>query len=421
MEPASVLECDLDRFEPIQDESANRILIADDNPANLLLLRKILSREPCVLIEAEDGEAALTRAMECDPDLVLLDVMMPGLDGYEVSLGLKQNPGTSEVPVIFLSALSDPTSKIKGLEAGAVDYITKPFNKDEVLARVRNQLKLRRLTNELREANRDLSDKQRRLNDDLKAAAAIQRTLLPSHAPTTNRVTAAWRFLPCEQNAGDLFGFNQLTPDELAFHVTDVSGHGVPAAMMTVALSQSLATDNGRTLLPADDAAPARSVAPAQVLRHLDAEYPIERFERHFTIAYMLLDLSTGSLRYSRAGHPMPFILRRDGSLEELPAGGTIIGLGGAVPFDEGECILQTGDRVFLYTDGIPEATNPDGSFFGEERMYRVLREAAQRPLDDACGALIEAVERFAGTRDFDDDVTLFAIQYDGSTEHSAR
>ncbi len=415
MEQASAVESGRTRPTPAPDECVERILIADDNPANLLLLRRILAKEPCSLLEAEDGESALKMALEHTPDLVLLDVMMPGLDGYEVSLALKQDPDLSEVPVIFLSALSDASSKIKGLEAGAVDYITKPFNKDEVLARVRNQLKLRGLTRELRKANRDLNEKQRRIDEDLRAAAAIQRSLLPSHGPATDKVIAAWRFLPCDQNAGDLFAFNQLTQNDFAFHVIDVSGHGVPAAMMTVALSQSLATDNGHTMQPADDGGPPRVVSPAEVLNHLDVEYPIDRFERHFTIAYMLLELDSGVLRYSRAGHPMPFIVRRNGRLEELSAGGTIIGLGGVVPFDEGECRLESGDRLFVYTDGIPEAANATGAFFGEDAMYRVLQEARDLPLDDACGALIDAVEKFAGTHDFDDDVTLFAIEYDGT------
>lgn len=415
MEQLSVVEEQVDRPPMEVDAAAQRILIADDNPANLLLLRRILAKEPCALLEAEDGEAALKLALEHRPDLVLLDVMMPGLDGYEVSVALKQDPHMSEVPVIFLSALSDASSKIKGLEAGAVDYITKPFNKDEVLARVRNQLKLRRLTRELRRANRDLSEKQRRIDEDLKAAAAIQRSLMPEHPPTTEKVVAAWRFLPCDQNAGDLFDFTQLTPNDFAFHVIDVSGHGVPAAMMTVALSQSLAIDNGHTLATADENGAGEAVPPAEVLRHLDIEYPIDRFERHFTIAYLLLDLETGALRYSRAGHPMPIVVRRDGTLEELPAGGTIIGLSGIVPFDEGQCQLESGDRLFVYTDGIPEAVNPAGDFFGEEAMYRVLQESRDLPLDDACGRLIEAVESFAGTHDFDDDVTLFAIEYDGT------
>ncbi len=243
----------------------------------------------------------------------------------------------------------------------------------------------------------------------------IQRSLLPSSPPATDKVIAAWRFLPCEQNAGDLFSFNQLTKKDLAFHVIDVSGHGVPAAMMTVALSQSLATDNGHTLQPSEDGESVIVVPPGEVLHHLDVEYPIDRFERHFTIAYMLLDLESGTLRYSRAGHPLPFILRRDGRLEELAAGGTIIGLGGVVPFEEGECQLESGDRLFIYTDGIPEAANARGEFFGEDALYRTLQNARELPLDDACGTLIEAVQEFAGTRDFEDDVTLFAIEYDGT------
>jgi len=418
MEHASALQCGIPAAPPALDTtSGQRILIADDNPVNLLLLRRILAHEGRTLLEAEDGRQALRMALEYRPDLILLDVMMPGLDGYEVSIALQRDPDLAEVPIIFLSALSDTTSKIKGLEAGAVDYITKPFNKDEVLVRVRNQLRLRHLTQELRRANHDLNEKQQRIDEDLEAAAAIQRSLLPSNPPTTGQVTAAWRFLPCEKNAGDLFAFNQLGPVGFAFHVIDVSGHGVPAAMMTVALSQSLATANGHVLQEPEEGGPAVPVSPAQVLHRLDLEYPIDRFGRHFTISYMLLDLSTGLLRYSRAGHPIPVLLRRDGTREELPAGGTIIGLGGVLPFEEGETRLDAGDRLFLYTDGIPEAADRRGTPFGEEALYRTLERARDETLDQACEDVIQAVGEFAGTSAFEDDVTLFAIEYNGSAD----
>lgn len=416
-EPAKALENGSATVSTLVDTTADRILIADDNPANLLLLRHILSKEPYTVFEAQDGAQALEMALEHQPDLVLLDVMMPALDGYEVSIALKQAPHMSEMPVIFLSALSDAKSRIRGLEAGAVDYITKPFHKDEVLARVRNQLEMRRLTRELQNANHDLSEKQRRIEEDLEAAAAIQRSLLPSTPPSTSRVTTAWRFLPCERTAGDLFEFNQLTENDFAFHVIDVSGHGVPAAMMTVALSQSLATNNGHTLQSPKSGGRPRVVSPGQVLHRLDTEYPIERFGRHFTIAYLLLDLETGRLRYSSAGHPMPFVVRRDGTLEELPAGGTIIGLGGAVPFEEGETQLEPGDRLFVHTDGIPEATDARGAFFGQKAMYQAIHESRHASLNEICSNLIQAVEGFAGSKNFADDVTVFAIEYNGSAE----
>ncbi len=391
-----------------------RILIADDNPFNLRLLRRILSNEADTVLEAEDGARALELACEGRPDLILLDVRMPGLDGYEVARALQRNPATADVPILFLSGLTDANSRIRGLESGAVDYITKPFHKDEVLARVRSQLKLRRLTRALREANADLHEKQRRLDEDLEAAAAIQRSLLPARGPTTDRVTAAWRYRPCQRSGGDLFSFHELTSDAFAFHVIDVAGHGVPAAMMTVALSQSLSADSGATRERSPGSNRLEAVAPADVLRRLDADYPIDRFDRHFTIAYLLLDLATGLLRYSLAGHPHPVVVRRDGRLEPLKCGGTIIGLGGAVPFDEGRLHLRAGDRVFVFTDGIPEACDPAGHFFGESALHRTLHATRAKSLDAACGHVVESVQRFTGARPFDDDVTLFAIEYEG-------
>ena len=138
-----------------------KILIADDSLTNRRLLRVILKKEGYELIEAEDGEVAIEKALQEKPDLILLDIMMPKKDGFEVCKFLKSQNRTIPIPIIFLSAMSEKSDKVKGLSFGAVDYVTKPFSAGEVLARVRTQLKVYGLTKNLFEANQALEDKQR--------------------------------------------------------------------------------------------------------------------------------------------------------------------------------------------------------------------------------------------------------------------
>jgi sigma-B regulation protein RsbU (phosphoserine phosphatase) len=392
-----------------------RILIVDDNQINRRVLIGMLDRKRYRLLSAADGAEALAIARNEPPDLILLDIMMPGKDGYEVCAELKADPRTERVPVIFLSALSETADKIKGLELGAVDYITKPFDQGEVLARVRCQLKIQRLSSEVLRANRELCDKQERIDEDLKAAGAIQRSLVPSAPPPGDRLRLAWRFMPCGRVGGDLFNFCPLNDAELAVFVIDVSGHGVPAAMVTVSLSQFLSLQAGHLLAtPAGADAVPRAARPAEVLQRLDDEYPMERFDKYFTIAYALVDHRAGRLRYSLGGHPQPVLLRADGRLEILEAGGPLIGIGAGLGFDEAEVPLERGDRLFLYTDGIVELADPTGAQFGEQRLYDAVYAARRLPLDAACEQLLETALAFGAGCEPQDDITLLALEVTG-------
>jgi len=388
------------------------ILVVDDNAVNRRLLRAILTKAGYCPLEAESGDAALALAAAQPPDLVLLDVMMPGKDGYAVCGELKHDTRTASIPVIFLSALTEPGDKVKGLALGAVDYVSKPFDHAEVLARVRNHLSIQRLTRELMAANSALLEKQQVLDADLRAAADIQRCLIPKGPPPSSAVRTVWHFEPCDRVGGDVFGFYFLDPTHLALYVVDVSGHGVPAAMVTVSVSQSLSLQGGLTVHRQPEH--PGIAAPAEVLAGLEREYPIERFERHFTACYLVLDCRTGLLRASRAGHPCTALLRVDGALQWLEAGGTLIGLGPLVPFDEDTVQLQPGERLFLYTDGITEFANSAGELYGAERFAEQVRCGRGDTLAAACARITDDVARFAGGRPPQDDVTLLAVEYCG-------
>lgn len=395
---------------------APHVLVVDDGVTNRHLLGRILAADGVRTTFAADGESALAAAQAEPPDLVLLDVLMPGVDGFEVCRRLKRQPATADVPVIFLTSLERPEDKVRGLQLGAVDWVAKPFDPAEVRARVANQVRLRQLQRSLQRANAELQERQALLDDDLRAAAAIQRSLLPRGAPVCPAFELAWRFVPCQSVGGDIFHVVPLGGDRFALWVLDVCGHGVPAAMVTVSVAQSLSAPSG--LLTGPDGEP---VSPAAVLRRLDREYPFERFERHATVACVLLDAATGRLTSSVAAAPAPLLVRTDGVVERLDAGGTVIGLGDALPFAEQTVTLHAGDRLVLVTDGVLECESPDGHPFGEERLAHFLADHRGEPLQGACDALLAELADFAGGRPARDDVTLLALDFAGPLRPDSR
>ena len=397
---------------------SEKIFIVDDNLVNRKLLTSILKKEGYELLEAVDGEEAVALAYREIPDLVLLDIMMPKKDGYEVCAELKGDDRTANIPIIFLSAMTQAEDKIKGLDLGGADYVTKPFDRGEVLARVKAHLKIAGLTKEVIKANEELLKKQETLDEDLKAAAGIQRSLLPQEPPDAGIVDVAWRFMPCERIGGDIFNMIRLDETHWGIYMLDVSGHGVPSALVTVSVSQILHPQQGLVLKKMITPPPFYEiVSPGEVLNLLDQEYPIERFNKFFTISYIILDTEDKSIRYSNAAHPPPILLHKDGEMELLDKGGTIIGAGGLLPFEEGKKQTRAGDKLFIYTDGIVEYQNKEGGFYGNEHFHRELQKLRDRPISDLVDGIIDSIMHFGDNNPPQDDVTILGLEFKGEPE----
>lgn len=398
----------------------SKILIVDDG-FDRKILGHILTKEGYEVLEAADGAEGLRLSLEAQPDLILLDVNMPKLDGFGLCSFLQNDPRTAEIPVIFLTSLDEAQDKIIGLEIGAVDYITKPYDIGEVTARIRNQLKIHHLTQELRRANEELREKQRQLDEDLKAAASIQKSLLPSDQLSLENVMLVWRFYPCELIGGDIFNVLRIHEDYLGFYIIDVSGHGVPAALVTVSITQSLHYYKENIKLMNCEASLHTILSPSRLLASLDKEYPMERFDKYFTMAYLVLNIRTGELVYANAAHPPPVLLRLAGEFRLLEEGGSIIGLGGAIPFFEGTVNLQPGDKVILYTDGLVDYQNDRGEFFGEERLYEFCQKQHAAPLQQLTDELFASLQAFGKNAKLRDDVSYLAFEYQGTSEPHGR
>lgn len=389
------------------------ILIVDDSPINATILKTILTRQGYSVIRAKNGLVGLEMAERHIPDLILLDLEMPVLDGYEVCRSLKNNEKLKQIPILIVSALSQISSKVSCFELGAADYITKPFKVEEVVARVKSQLNLAMLTSSLMSANEKLVEKQKALEIDLQSASEIQKALLPTSLPDYKTIAFVSFFYPCEKVGGDLFNVQRLDEHKLGIYIMDVSGHGVPAAMITALVYQTMNINSGK-IKKKIPSPPWYSITdPVEVMKMLDTEFPLERFDRYLTMFYLILDIRDGSFTYTSAGHPPMIQSERSGSVKVHTKGGTIIGIGSISPErEEGNGTMATGDRLYLYSDGILEIENSDGEFFGMDRLMDTFVFCSDKKIEDVRSVVLERIEKFSEGVAYSDDISILALEF---------
>jgi serine phosphatase RsbU (regulator of sigma subunit) len=368
------------------------ILVVDDSPTNLQVLVPILSGNGHRILAARDGATALEIAAKAKPDLILLDVMMPGMDGFDVCRRIKAEPATRDTVVIFLSARGEVADKVSGLELGAIDYITKPIQAEEVLARVAVHLSRLHLERELRHS-RD------RLDRELASAARMQRLLLPTKVPAPSGVRIASYYQTSRHAGGDYYDVLPLGGERIGILMADVSGHGAPAAIVMAMIRAVVHAFPG---VPDD---------PPALLHYINHHFQfLWETPMYATALYAILDGATRTLRVSSAGHPLPLI-RRGGTVSTLPGDTAMCVLWdelGDVPTAEHQ--LAAGDVVVFYTDGITERQTADGSMFDLDRLSAVLARSGAAPPDAIATAIVAELDQFASGQEPDDDQTLLVV-----------
>jgi len=382
--------------KPRGELADRRVLVVDDVRTNVDLLVRVL-KDDYLLSVAFDGESALRSVATQPPDLILLDIMMPGLDGYEVCRRLKRDPRTREIPVVFLTSLDEVRDKTQGFEAGAADYITKPFEILEVKARVGALLRAKAYQDAVREL----------LESELRVAREIQRGLVPRNfAALGGGAADCFACLePARAVGGDLYDVFRLDDRRLCLVVGDVSGKGIPAALfmvMTITLIRSLARLSGRP-----------DEILARVNDALAADNPSSMF---VTLFCAVLDVETGRLTCASGGHLSPLLARAGGEPRSLVASeGTLVGVQPGLAFPATEVELVPGDLLVAFTDGVTEAMTPDGALFGEARLRALLRGLGDVAPADAVAAVLAGVRAFAGSAEQADDIAILAVRYAGA------
>jgi len=388
--------------------------VVDDTPANLQLLAGMLKGRGYKVRPVRGGKLALQAARRDPPDLILLDINMPEMNGFEVCELLKAHDKLKGIPVIFISALAQQLEKVKAFAIGGVDYITKPFQMEELHARVETHLKLRRLQIELEEANARLAKANGRMSSDLKAAAKIQEMFLPREVPRVQGTDFAWIYRPCDELGGDGLNVISLGDAKVGLYVLDVSGHGVASALLSVTLSRLLspASEPSSILIRDGDVRGRFEITPpAEVAARLNRLFPFDSATEQFaTMVYGILNASTGEFRYVSAGHPGPVHLPFGADPVLLESRGFPIGLADDA-YEERSVRLGAGDRLYLYSDGVPDAMDSAGKPFGDARLLEAIGRGRCEPLQHGVATLVADIARWRGSERPQDDVSVLAAE----------
>ncbi|MGF1579625.1 MAG: SpoIIE family protein phosphatase [Gemmataceae bacterium] len=453
------------------------ILIAEDTRIQAKMLEKNLLEHGYQVRVAENGAIALEKIREQRPTLIISDIEMPTMTGYELCKAVKSDPDLKTIPVILLSTLSEPQDIIEGLHCGADNYVTKPYDANYLIGRVaalletplsdadegqqlevtlagkrytvksgRQQVlnllistfenavqknrelietnealtlakeKLTRSNQELEALNQQLDTANQRMSRDLDAAATVQQSLLPTTGNQIGQAQFAWKYIPCDELAGDFLNFFPLNDRYVAGYVVDVSGHGVASSLLAVTIGRFLTpqVSSSSLLLRQGDGTDEASVtSPAEVAFELNNRFPMhEQNGLYFTMLYGVLDLETLEFRYVMAGHPPLVLLRSGGPPELLKEGGSMgIGWVEGMEFDEQTVQLSVGDRLLLYSDGVPEAMDENLNQFGDQRMLEIIELGKDQGLEDSISLLLKSVERWCRKNGPKDDVSILGLE----------
>lgn len=463
----------------VSESEPIRIVIAEDSRIQAKMLIKRLENANYEVRWGENGQKALDLVRESPPDLIISDIEMPEMTGYEFCKAVKSDAELKRIPLILLSTLSAPEDIIEGLQAGADNYVTKPYQAEYLLGRVDSllhtplheetsaapnealEVNLKGKTyivqsgrqqvlnllistfenaveknSELIRANQELSQSKDALarqnetletlngqlesaNDrmvrDLEAAARIQHSLLPAGDVQMDSLEVAWRYIPCDELAGDFLNFFPLDDDHMALYVVDVSGHGVASSLLSVAVARSMTRQvTTSSILARLDAAGNPIVnAPAEVAVELNSRFPMEdQGNLYFTMFYGVLNRKTGALRYVSAGHVPPVHVPAGEQPVFLPAEGFAVGWLDDIEMDEEAMTLSPGDRLFLFSDGVPEAMDADLQELGDDRMIQIIAETSKMSIDDAVEHVKNAVDNWCRVNGPKDDVSILAVEF---------
>jgi sigma-B regulation protein RsbU (phosphoserine phosphatase) len=384
-----------------KDEGA--ILVVDDDESSREMLSRRLRRCGYTVSAVGSGLHALSLARRQKFDLVMLDMIMPGLDGFQVLAKLKAESALREIPVVMLSALDEENGIARCIEMGAEDYLAKPFNPTFMRARIGACLEKKRLRDREKVTYEALLKSQKLLAAELAEAAAYVRSLLP--APLSGEVAAEWCFHPSEQLGGDAFGYHWIDEGHLAIYLLDVCGHGVGAALLSVSV---LNTIRAETLAGVDFR------KPAQVLIGLNRVFQMERQNNlFFSIWYGVYQSSRRELQFSSGGHPPAILVtgpdRAGAKVEKLKTPGPPVGTFPDTVYAAQATTLQPFSRLFVFSDGAYEIVRSDGSMLTLEEFIQHLAERTAGGGDNLPSTL-SYLKGARGISTFEDDLALMEV-----------
>ena len=347
------------------------ILVVDDNKVNLFVIETILKQAGYKNIKMADSAKTMFNLLEEDRlkngnstfNLILLDIMMPEMDGIAACKQLQNCPEYKDIPVIFVTALGDTHKLAEALDAGGTDYIMKPINKVELLARMRVALRLK----EEKDWHKEQEEK---ISYELNLASMVQRSILSD--PIANEdISIKTSYKPSFNLAGDMYYWHQIDEHRYAVFLFDMMGHGIPASLMCMYIS-SIMRDAVRNL-----------IEPEKVILELNRSMTMlddhaKTTSYYLTGIYLLIDTEKKTIDYVNAGHPPCYLYIDDSELVHLGQRNTAIGFFDRMEVKKSTIHYADSFQVLLFTDGVIEAIDDD-----ENKAISHLQTVASRQWTD--------------------------------------
>ncbi|NLD35725.1 MAG: response regulator [Desulfatiglans sp.] len=391
------------------------ILIADDNLPSRVLLARLLSKLGYSVTMASDGKEAWEILQKSNINFVITDWIMPEMDGLELCKRIRSADLGHYVYIVILTSKEEKSEMIEGLEAGADDFIVKPYDRDELFVKIRIGERILQLEKSKEEQNRKLADTYAEIKKDLEAAAKIQLSLLPKSDAMISGVEFDWLFMPAAFMAGDIFNYFWLVDDYIGFYLLDVAGHGIPSALLSITLSRYLSPiDNQDSPLKKFLIIPPyyEYTRPKDVVEDLNQRFQAsDDSMQYFTMVYGVINARTGQVNITQAGHPSPIKIEKNGSASFIGSGGFPVGIFPEATYEEHEFYLESGDRFILYSDGIIECPNDKGIAFSTERFTEIIKNNKGLSLHSLITDVEKYLKEWKGGGDFDDDISLLAFE----------
>jgi len=366
------------------------ILIVDDNPANVEILQARLAANDYEIITASDGEAGLAMARDRLPDLILLDIMMPKMDGIEVCRHLRADSALPFMPIIMVTAKTDSKDVVAGLEAGADEYLTKPVDHAALVARVKSMLRIKSLHDTVLEQSAELQAQ-------LETATKVQSLFWPDIPELTGGSHIWATAVPAAYVSGDLYDVIPLQDGSLLAYVADVSDKGVPAALVMAALSTRIRSE-------------ARNQYEIDTLLETvnNRLHSLTSEEGFFaTIVLARYWPNNGKMQLALAGHLQPLWIAESGFGNCPHINGISLGITPDVRYEKKEILLSPGESILFFSDGVIEAENEDKELFGNERLVEFIKDAKSPPRGKG---LLDFISNWRGNSSASDDLTILEI-----------
>ncbi|BBB31729.1 phosphoserine phosphatase RsbU/P [Thermotomaculum hydrothermale] len=368
-----------------------RVLVVDDEQRIVEILKLYLENQNFEVYTATSGQEALELLEKINVDVIVSDLMMPHVDGTQLCRIVKNEEKYKNPYFIMLTAKTTIDSKIEGLKIGADDYITKPFNVKEVIARVLAGARIKKLQNTILEKNIELEKYKTKMEKEIYMASRFQKSLIPKKGKITEEISIDHIYIPAIQIGGDIFDIRKQPNGNVAFFIADVTGHGIVAALIAAILKLSFVQASDQYSSPYD------------IAQKINKDLLETTTDEQFVSLFVgVVDPTNLELKYIRAGHPEQF-LKTQGKIIELGGDGFLIGITDNLLISEKKISVMPDDIIYLYTDGITEAQNEAGELFGVNRLKEILTRK------DDLAAVLKEIKFF--TTHFDDDITLVKIK----------